>query len=150
MSGQHDVELQQLVNEHKHLQTLIEEQRAWWQEVREIGIPRFGEMASRLAVLRHRLSEHFSHEESAENDFVKAALQVFSRTEAAALAENHSNLLQRLDKIIAKANASGGYECWGEIGLEFSELIHAIDEHETEELRRLGQTLSERSLAASR
>jgi hypothetical protein len=149
MSGQHDVELQQLVDEHKHLQTLIDEQRAWWQEVREIGIPRFGEMASRLSVLRHRLSEHFSHEESAEHDFIKAALLVFSREEAAKLAEDHSNLLQRLDKIISKANACGGYECWGEVGLEFSELIHAIDEHEGEELQRLGETLRERSLAAS-
>jgi Tat protein secretion system quality control protein TatD with DNase activity len=142
-TNQCTAELNKLIDEHAHLQVMIEADRAWWQEVREIGIPRFWEMASRLANLRSQLSEHFSHEESAEQNAVKMALGVTSPDEIAAMADEHSDFLQRLDRIISKANASGGYECWGEIGLEFGELIHAIDEHESSEFRLLKNALGE-------
>jgi hypothetical protein len=142
-------ELSNLVQEHENLQAIIEADRAWWQEVREIGIPRFWEMGSRVAALRHRLSEHFSHEESAEHNAVKEALGVTSPDQIAAMAEEHSVILQRMDRIVSKANASDGYECWGEIGLELSELIHAIAEHESEEFRLLRNALGEVSVATA-
>jgi hypothetical protein len=106
-------------------------------------------MASRLAALRHRLSEHFIHEESAEHDAVKAALHMASPRQAALMAEDHSQLLQRLDRMAAKANACDGYDSWGEIGLDFSDLIHAVDEHERQELQQLQETLGERSSLAT-
>jgi hypothetical protein len=146
---QTSAELHKLIQEHENLQAMIEADRAWWNEVRQIGIPRFWEMASRLGTLRQRLSEHFAKEESAEHEAVKAALQLVSPEDMRALADEHGSFLQRLDEMISKANASGGYECWGEIGLEFSELIHAIDEHEREELRLLAETVAQPSLRPS-
>ena len=148
--NQGTAELGKLVHEHENLQGMIEADRAWWQEIREIGIPRFWEMASRLAVLRSRLSEHFSHEESVEHNAVKDALGVTSPDKIKAMADEHSDILQRLDQIISRANASGGYECWGEIGLEFSDLIHAIYEHESEEFQLLRNALGEVSVATAR
>jgi hypothetical protein len=143
-------EFGKLVHEHETLQGMIEADRAWWQEIREIGIPRFWEMASRLDALRNRLSEHFAHEESVQHTAVKDALGVTSPDKIKAMADEHSDILQRLDGIISKANASGGYECWGEIGLEFSELIHAVYEHESEEFRLLRDALGEVSVVTAR
>jgi hypothetical protein len=143
MSASKELELQTLVMEHRNLQALIQNVRSWWQDVREIGIPRFGEMASQLGILRSRLSEHFEHEESAEEETFKSALGVVSSAEVAAMAEQHCDILRRLDRIISKADASGGYGSWGDVGLEFGELIHAIDAHESEELRLLKNALDD-------
>jgi len=148
-TNQITTELSKLIQEHADLQKMIEADLAWWQEVREFGIPRFWEMASRVAALRHRLSEHFSHEESVEQNAVKTALGVTSADQLVAMAEEHSDLLQRLDQIVSKANASGGYECWGKLGLDFGELIHAIEEHESEELQLLRNAPGEASLSAA-
>lgn len=135
-------ELQQLVREHEELRSRIESENAWWRDVREIGKPRFGEMGSRLAHLRKSLASHFEREESLEKTAIHQAVCKASPAQFDAMMGDHRDLLGRLDRMIAKANDSGGsYACWGDIGLEFSELIHAIDEHEAEELRLLAEIL---------
>ncbi len=136
------VELQHLVREHEELRSRIESENAWWREVRELGKPRFGEMGFRLAHFRERLASHFEREESLEESAIRQSVCKASPDQFQTMVGDHRDLLGRLDKIIAKANDSGGsYACWGDIGLEFSELIHAIDEHESEELRLLAEIL---------
>ena len=135
-------DLQWLIDEHKQLKALIESERSWWQEIREIGKPRFGEMGSRLAHLKTQLAAHFAHEESAEHEAVKRAVCKASPEQITQLQDEHRDFLARLENMIAKANDSGSsYASWGDLGLEFSELIHAIDEHESEELRLLTEIL---------
>lgn len=135
-------ELQSLVREHKELQSRIGSEHAWWREVREFGKPQFGEMGARLVHFRKRLADHFEHEEKLEETAMKRAVCKASPEQFTAMTTDHRGLLARLDSIIAKASDSGGsYSCWGDLGVEFGELIHAIDEHESEELRLLSEIL---------
>lgn len=134
--------LPQLIREHTELNAAIDAEQLWWKEVRELGKPQFGEMGVRLQTLRARLAAHFAHEERAEEEAVAEGLCKAPPAEIAAMKSEHRDLLARLDAIISKASSCGAsYDCWGDVGCEFGDLIQRLHEHETAELTLLGEIL---------
>ena len=51
-------------SEDRVVTTKIDELRQWMREVRQLGIPHFGETATRLRQIRDQLVQHFQREEA--------------------------------------------------------------------------------------
>lgn len=134
--------LQQLLDEQRAITTLIEDERSWWHEIRELGKPRFGEMGTRLRDLRRHLATHFEHEESAEQSAVAIGACKATPDQSSQLKAVHLRLLARLDVMIERTNGSDeAYESWGDVGAEFSDLIRDLEAHEKSELELLRRIL---------
>lgn len=125
--------------EHVAIDSVIQEERRWWNELREIGKPHLNEMGQRLRVLRGRISSHFCREEKTEalaGDVNHACL---SSSDIECLCVEHAELLRDLDVIIARLDASDAqaYQTWGDAGAAFAAFVRRFEEQEAVELRAL-------------
>jgi hypothetical protein len=98
--------LRAFLEEHQKLTRRIAELRRWWSELDELGIRKFGEMASRVQELRDLLAAHFAEEES--GGYLSSALAAAPEftAQAAALGGEHAQFLERLDHLIARLRDS--------------------------------------------
>ena len=131
--------LPELISEHEDLVLRLKAERMWWQQLREMGRPNFGQMGTRLEQLRKRLADHFTHEEtveqSADGTSRQLALSLDSR-------EQHQAFLDRLDGIIVRlSGCEPGFDCWGEAGQEFELFSMDLQLDQEGELRRLRSLL---------
>lgn len=141
--------LSELVREQEDLVLRVKSDRQWWEQLRELGKPNFGQMGMRLDALRERLARHFSQEETAEHRLaspsdasVPASLHPLDPTEMEA---RHRLLLARLDAIIARLNGCGpSFDCWGTAGREFETFATDLQAEQESELRRLRDLLNAR------
>lgn len=134
------VGLTELISEHEDLVLRLKSERQWWQQLRELGKPNFGQMGTRLEALRKRLADHFAHEESAE----RATGRAISGTAASDSADQHCEFLARLDRIVRQLSGCGpGFECWGAAGQEFDLFAADLQLHQEAELRELRSTLDD-------
>lgn len=136
-----------LIREHEELKSRIHDEQSWWKICREFGKPQFGEMSHRLGCLKTRLAAHFAHEDSLATGLRTPGGQPPS-AELLRNADEHRDMLARLESIISKAAACEGYCSWGELGLEFSEFIQDLEQHESVELEALRE-LSQSAVSAS-
>jgi len=133
-------ELGQLVEEHRQLTRHIQGEQQWFEEVRQLGKPSFGELGSRLRGLRDKLADHFSHEEAVEQAAANRGDCKASPAVIAELKTVHGQLLARLDAVIARASGnSENYDFWGEAATESSEVFKDLHAHETDELNLLNR-----------
>jgi hypothetical protein len=112
----------------------IECWRAWWKELREMGLPKLGEMSARVANIRNHLHEHFAHEEATGllSDVADGDRELKKR--ATALLAEHQQLLAQLQDLVDKMSACGADQlCWGGAGQEFEAFLDRLAKHEQEE-----------------
>ena len=126
----------ELIREHEQLKSRIEEEQTWWKACREFGRPQFGEMSHRLVGLKTRLAAHFAHEDSMAQG-LRTSGCLPQGADLRRNTDDHRDLLARLEAIICKSAACEGYATWGELGLEFSEFINDLEQHESRELQSL-------------
>lgn len=124
----------QLQQEWAAIHREITEWRCWWTEVREMGIPHFGEMALRIGQIREQLKQHFQHEEQT-NPFVSLTDPCDQAT-ARSLLQEHQTLLEDLDAFIKQLEECGCDEmCWGDARLAFEQFLSRLSAHEDQEHR---------------
>lgn len=123
--------IERLLSDHRDLLQSICGIRDWTRAVTEWGMPRFGELGSRLAPLRDSLALHFSDEESG-NYF-----RILPGRDAQAVKaphEQHQQFLDRLDKLIAALRApEPEYHSWQVAVEQVESLINDICDHEQQE-----------------
>ena len=123
-----------LQNEHERLNREITELRTWWQELRQIGTPHFGEMADRIHVFRDHLADHFQHEVSHHERVAAAQLSGNAHERLAELHAEHDEFLERLDKLQVELTAfDAAINCWGDAGCAFDTILNDLEEHERNE-----------------
>lgn len=121
-----------LEHEHRELNREIEEWRRWWRELSELGEPHFGEMGDRLAQFREHLSAHFRHEEF--RGPLAGPLPAQAADQAAAIWQEHAQLLAELDDLIRRLHACGpDVGCWGEARQAFETFLDRLHAHEVHE-----------------
>lgn len=119
---------------HEALGRSVDELRTWWQEVRELGKPRFGEMGARVAAVRERVAEHFRLEE--EGGYLKEPLGAAPELAqwAPALLAEHAAILADLDRLVARLAASPcELDCWTAAWHEMAAVLARLEQHEHEE-----------------
>lgn len=123
-----------LQNEHAQLNREIEELRSWWQELRQIGSPHFGEMADRIHAFRDHLADHFQHEVSYRERAGATQLSKNAHERLAELHGQHDQFLEKLDRLQVRLSAcEPGFDCWGDAGCAFDAILNDLEEHEANE-----------------
>lgn len=137
-----DSEHRRLHDEHCRLQAEIDELRKWWCECREYGSPHFGEMGTRVSLLRGRLAEHFAWEEAGGylHEIFAAAPEFAVRAES--LGRQHASLLAEFDRLVADLRAlEPPFGSWSEAGDRFEGLLVRLERHESAETELIQQTV---------
>jgi hypothetical protein len=128
--------LDSLLAEHRELLSEIAGIRCWCGEVGQTGRPRFGEMGSRVRMLRRRLTKHFAIEE--RGGYLAEALAAapqFER-EAAALRRQHRDMLDGLDQLAdGLAAAEPPFQGWQDACRHLEEMLGRLRDHEAAENR---------------
>jgi hypothetical protein len=114
-----------------HLQ--IDEVRAWMREVGQLGVPHFGETATKLGQVRGRLVEHFEREDAIVDEL--ALHYSPSSPEIAALrrlsSRDQVELLGRLDELCERLRApEPPFESWQSAMREVDHFATALERHE--------------------
>ena len=126
--------------EDRKLSMCIEEIRDWMSEVNQLGIPHFGEAASRLEPLRECLLEHFAREDqilARLAELYPAAspeVEAFKRQTDA----DHQTLVGRLDDLrIRLKETDPQFESWTSAMEEVDVFFEAMEQHERSESDRV-------------
>lgn len=130
--------------EDRKLSTCIEQIRDWMSEVNQMGIPHFGETASRLKPLRESLIVHFERED--EMLAKLAELYPSSSPEVSAFKRqtrvDHRTLLSRLDDLHSRLKETDPpFESWTAAMDEVDVFFEAMDQHERSESDRVRMLL---------
>lgn len=142
---ENDDRVVQILSDHRDLLECICCIRDWTRAVSEWGVPRFGELGSRLAPFRDSLARHFADEESGKYS------PMASERDAQALhafCEKHQQLLERLDKLIEALRApEPEYHSWQTAVDQIESLFNDICDHEQQESAALQSAASEPTAA---
>ncbi len=127
--------------EHADLTDRTEKIHHWLAEVSQRGIPRFGELATRLKNFRERLLDHFQREEDLGKQLQEACDWVEMATSRQQIASDHQHLIRRLDSLIARLREleppfDTFQQAIDEVGL-FVDAFELHEEHETQCLQWL-------------
>jgi hypothetical protein len=112
----------------------VEAWRTWWKEIREWGVPNFGQMSQRLRNIRDHLDEHFQHEE--RNGCLAQAGKLGKDLARSAehLVKEHAELLTELNSLIGRLESSGSEPlCWGDARRDFEAFLERLTHHEDAE-----------------
>lgn len=128
--------LQYLLDEHEELLTHMKDLNQWWAELDEHGLPKFGEMGTRVAGFRDLLAKHFEDEE--QEGYFKPLMD-----EAPGFCimvpdfkETHAETLSRFDDFIGRLKESEPpFKNWSEALQEFESLMADIRAHENQEIK---------------
>lgn len=124
----------QLQNEQAAVHQQIQDWKQWWMELKEYGIPHFGEMSLRLKKIRDILAAHFRHEEDAECFPRIKRISSADAIQIENLIQEHTTLLNELDGLVEKLADCGCDDlCWGEAGAMFEKYLERLDAHEERE-----------------
>ena len=135
--------------EDRQLETCVDEVRDWMLEVNQLGIPHFGETATRLRPLRERLFIHFGREVEMISQL--ATFYPASSPEIEAVRKqsisDHDRLMARLEDLIDRLSLpEPPFESWteamDEVGL-FVDAIEQHEDHESDSIQMLMPTLSD-------
>lgn len=125
-------------NEHQDLSRNIRETTLWLGQVSQRGIPRFGELAARLSLMRQRMKQHFDREETLGRDLqqVSDCLEV-KMTRRRAISD-HQHLTQRIDDLIAKlSELEPPFESFQQAIDQVGLFVDAFEQHEEQEAQGL-------------
>jgi iron-sulfur cluster repair protein YtfE (RIC family) len=127
----------ELEAEELRIHQAIEDWRKWWQELRDLGKPDFGQMGDRLIRFRNDLAKHFLHEETSSPLIAMAREADESFQErVAALWREHTALLRELDSLIDQLKSCGpALGCWSDARDAFESFLDRLRAHEEVESR---------------
>ena len=122
--------------EDRDLETSIDQVRNWMQEVNQLGIPHFGETATRLRPLRDRMLVHFAREDQMIGQL--ADLYPTSSPEVDAVrrqaSRDHDQLSERLDNLIERLDqVVPPFASWQNAMDEVELFVDALEQHEDQE-----------------
>jgi hypothetical protein len=122
--------------EDRQLEVGIDGVRDWMQEVNQLGIPHFGETATRLLPLRQRLVTHFQREDQMIAQL--AELYPSSSPEVQAVrsqsSRDHHQLLNRLDDLIGRlGKTEPPFASWQAAMDELESFVDLLEQHEEQE-----------------
>lgn len=112
----------------------VDDLRQWWREVDELGVPKYGEMVSRIQVLRDSVAAHFRSEE--EGGYLAAALAIAPQftQQAEILLAQHAGFLESLDRFATNLQADHpAFNSWQDVRDEFDKFVLEIRKHESAE-----------------
>ncbi len=130
--------LQQWNDEHQDLTRSIRETTLWLGQVSQRGIPRFGELAARLSLMRQRMKQHFDREETLGEDLQQVSDCLEVKTTRRRAINDHQHLTQRIDDLIAKLSEleppfDSFQQAIDQVGL----FVDAFEQHEEQESQGL-------------
>jgi hypothetical protein len=122
--------------EDRELKLRINELREWMGEVSQLGIPHFGETATRLGQVRARLVQHFEREDEMVAEL--ARLYPDSSPEIASIrkqsSRDHSLLLSRLDDLSKRlSELEPPFESWQQAMQDVELFVDTLEQHEDRE-----------------
>ena len=128
--------LERWEGEDRELESCLDQLRDWMHEVSLLGIPRFGEMATRLQPVREQLIQHFH----SENELVDELAELYpaGSPEIAAIRRqadrDHEALLSRLDGLTARMNElEPSFDSWQDCMEQIELWVGALEQHEDQE-----------------
>lgn len=132
--------------EDRCLKACINEVRAWMREVNQLGIPHFGETATRLRPLRIKLFTHFGR----ENELISQLAHFYPDTSPeidgvrkSSIAD-HDRLLARLEDLIDRlSEPDPPFQSWTEAMDEVGLFVDAVEQHELQESGSIDRLLPE-------
>lgn len=127
--------LQHLLDEHEQILSHIKELNDWWAELDECGLPKFGEMGTRVEGFRDLLAKHFSDEE--QEGYFKPVLDESPGfcIMVPDFKKKHSTFLCRIDDFVARLKQTEPpFKNWSEALKEFETLLADLRENETQEI----------------
>lgn len=128
--------LQYLLDEHEQLLAHMKDLNRWWTELDEHGLPKFGEMGTRVAGFRDLLAKHFEDEE--QEGYFKPLMDEEPGfcIMVPDFQKKHAVTLSRFDDFIDRLKQSQPpFKNWSEAMREFDSLMSDIREHENREIR---------------
>ena len=136
---------QKLLNDHHVLMEYICGVREWIVDVSEWGMPRFGELGTRLLPFRETLAMHFADEES--QGYVGMDSEHAPSADEAAKNEwpkLHHDFLKQLDALIQRLKATEPeFSTWQDAVRQVESVITEICDHEQQEIQFLQSSLSQ-------
>ena len=130
----HQAQAASFRTEQHELHHKIDEWTTWWNELSQLGEPRFGEMRDRVEVIRDRLETHFHHEEESELYRETSAIKPQYAQLAEQLVSEHRELLDRLRELCTTLAApEPQFATWGDAKSSFQEFLNELEEHEKQE-----------------
>ena len=134
--------------EDRQLEVGIDGVRDWMQEVNQLGIPHFGETATRLLPLRRRLVTHFEREDRMIAQL--AELYPSSSPEVQAVrrqsSHDHHQLLARLDDLIQRlGQTEPPFDSWQAAMDELESFVDLLEQHEEQEADSIGMLMPART-----
>ena len=122
------------------LAACIDEIRDWMLEVNQLGIPHFGETASRLRPLRESLQSHFEREDQILNKLSELYSPTSPEVEAFARQTklDHRSLMMRLNDLHSRLKeVDPPFESWTAAMDEVDVFFEAMQQHELQESDRV-------------
>ncbi|WP_182870995.1 hemerythrin domain-containing protein [Rhodopirellula sp. JC639] len=130
--------------EDRKLAVCVDEIRDWMSEVNQLGVPHFGETASRLQPLRDCLTEHFDREDAMLAKLAELypaaspEVNAFKRQTSA----DHRLLLSRLDELHARLKeVDPPFASWTDAMDEVDVFFEEMEQHERSEADRVGMLM---------
>jgi hypothetical protein len=126
--------------ERRAVAACLDELRDWMNEVSQLGIPHFGETATRLRPLRQRLIHHFAVEDEMIEKFAARRGTTRPGTDGPHLCSSreHEQLLQRLDDMLSRlAQPDPPFASWQAAMNEVEQFVDLLEEHESRESERI-------------
>ena len=137
---QHRNAAEKMLADHNSLMSGICGHRRWIYELCELGMPRFGELATRLRDLRAALVPHFQDEEAFNAAQRESGQQAVLNND---LEKTHQDLLMRLDIMMKRLqSASLEFPGWHAAVAEVETLVTDICNHEDTEMDHLKKSMT--------
>ncbi|WP_417382484.1 hemerythrin domain-containing protein [Gimesia sp.] len=130
--------LQYLLDGHEAILVHIKELNDWWRELDERGLPKYGEMGTRMEGLRDLLSQHFRDEE--QEGYFKPVMDESPGfcIMVPDFREKHKEFLTRIDNFSTRLKQSEPpFQNWNEALQELQELLAELRTNENEEIQRV-------------
>jgi|TARA_R100001480_G_scaffold58717_1_gene71711 hypothetical protein len=155
--GKMDRPVESMINTHEHLQYLLDEHEQilshikdlnqWWTELDEHGLPKYGEMGTRMEGLRDLLSRHFNDEE--QEGYFKPLMDEEPGfcIMVPDFREQHNEFLTRLDDFSARLKQPvPPFKNWNEALEELKSLLAQLRTNEKREFEQVRKAFQKSSL----
>ena len=155
--GKMDRPVESMINTHEHLQYLLDEHEQilshikdlnqWWTELDEHGLPKYGEMGTRMEGLRDLLSRHFNDEE--QEGYFKPLMDEEPGfcIMVPDFREQHNEFLTRFDDFSARLKQPvPPFQNWNEALEELKSLLAQLRTNEKREFEQVRKAFQKSSL----
>ncbi|MCA9015709.1 MAG: hemerythrin domain-containing protein [Planctomycetaceae bacterium] len=138
--------LQYLLDEHEEILLHIKELNDWCAELGERGLPKFGEMGTRVGRFRDLLAKHF--EDEAQEGYFKPVLDESPGfcIMVPDFKAKHTTTLSLIDDFISRLKQpEPPFKNWSSALKEFEGLLTVLREHEDQEIKLVQEAFDKSS-----